>query len=782
MAQIAAQRYTGTSVKRSEDPRILTGGGRYVDDIKLPGMLHAAFVRSPLAHGRVLAVDAAAARELPGVVAVYTGADMAAMTLPGQDPLFAMMGGGGPAPEYTLLATDKVRFVGDPVAIVVAESRYLAEDGCELVEVDYEDLPPVATAAAALDAGSPPLFANLDDNIIGPHKRTEFGDVAGTFAGADLVERVPHRRAPPPERADGGARHRRELRPGDSAVLTAHAATQGVHMTRMGIAMRLGMEPDKVRVLAGDIGGSFGLKIGASREELAVAAASRALGRPVKWTEDRSENLAASGHAREESFDVRAAVSKDGDLLGLDVAMVIDIGAYPVMGTMVAGIVEAMLPGPYKLAALGFESTAVATNKASYIAYRGPWASETFVTGAHSRPAREGPRPRPAGDPAAQRRTAHRPPVMMVTGRPLVGVTTRESLERVAEMVDIPAFRRRQAAGTRQGPLPGHRPRDLHRGRARTAPARRAERPDGPGAHAPAARRRRHRDAVHRPDAARAEPPDHARADRRRRVRRAVRAGPRRRRGQRRGAVRVHRRQPVGHHDRRRRAARRPAAQGQGARLRVAAHRGERRGPGDRRRPGPGGRRPGHRDRRGARSPGGPRRGSSADDVDTSLEVEASFDGGEGGWSGGSHCAIVEVDVETGIVTVERYVAAEDCGALINPAVVEGQIRGGIAQGIGAVLLERSAYDEDGNYQSATFMDYLLPTACEIPRFEIEHLETVPLDADVNFRGVGEGGMIVAPPTLVNAIEDALTPFGVRIYEQHLPPARILELIEEAAG
>jgi aerobic carbon-monoxide dehydrogenase large subunit len=164
-------------------------------------------------------------------------------------------------------------------------------------------------------------------------------------------------------------------------------------------------------------------------------------------------------------------------------------------------------------------------------------------------------------------------------------------------------------------------------------------------------------------------------------------------------------------------------------------------------------------------------------DVDTSFEVEASFDGGEGGWSGGSHCAIVEVDVETGIVTVERYVAAEDCGALINPAVVEGQIRGGIAQGIGAVLLERSAYDEDGNYQSATFMDYLLPTACDIPRIEIEHLQTVPLDADVNFRGVGEGGMIVAPPTVVNAIEDALSPFGVRIYEQHLPPARILELI-----
>ena len=187
MAQIAAQRYTGTSVKRSEDPRILAGAGRYIDDVKLPGMLHAAFVRSPLAHGRVLAVDASAARALPGVVAVFTGADLAEMTIPGPDPLLAMMGGGGPMPEYSLLATDKVRFVGDPVAVVVAESRYLAEDGCELVEVDYEDLPAVVSAAAALDAGSPAVFANLGDNIVGPHARREHGDVAGTFAGADRV-------------------------------------------------------------------------------------------------------------------------------------------------------------------------------------------------------------------------------------------------------------------------------------------------------------------------------------------------------------------------------------------------------------------------------------------------------------------------------------------------------------------------------------------------------------------------------------------------------------------
>src|SRR5215469_14418392 len=775
MAQIAAERYTGASIKRSEDPRILTGGGRYVDDIKLPGMLHAAFVRSPLPHARVLAVDVSAARTVPGVVAVLTGADLATMTIPGPDPLLAMMGGGGPMPEYSLLATDKVRFVGDPVVVVIADSRYLAEDGCDLVEVSYEDLPPVASAAVALDAGSTPLFANLGDNIVGPHKRNEFGDVAGTFAAADRVSEFRidvhrHQNVPMEGRAcvashDAG-----------SGVLTVYAATQSVHVTRLGVAMRLGIEPDKVRVLAGDIGGSFGLKIGASREELAVAAASRALGRPVKWVEDRGENLTASGQAREESFDVRAAVSDDGDLLGLDVKVVVDTGAYPVMGTMVPSIMEAMLPGPYKLGALGFESMAVATNKASYVAYRGPWASETFV--------RERVLDLLASDlgldPVAirLRNAAPRtdPPATMITGRPLVGVTTTESLERVAELVDFPAFRRRQADLRARG-------RYLGIGLAtfiEAAPGpRSSDEPQGPMA-LESMRLRLENDGIvtlftgqmphgqsHQTPLAQIAADEFGVPFEQVRVvvgdsdvvpfgltggsRSATMTG----------GVALH-------------GARQLKAkvldfaalliEASAQDLEITDGQVQVRGDPDSAIP------VGEVARQAAS-------GQFGDDVDTNLEVEASFDGGESGWSGGSHCAIVEVDVETGIVTVERYVAAEDCGALINPAVVEGQIRGGIAQGIGAVLLERSAYDEDGNCQSATFMDYLLPTACDVPRIEIEHLQTVPLDADVNFRGVGEGGMIVAPPTVVNAIEDALSPFGVRIYEQHLPPARILELI-----
>ena len=778
MTQIAAERYTGASIKRSEDPRILTGAGRYVDDIKLPGMLHAAFVRSPLAHARVLAVDVSAAQALPGVVAVLTGAEVEAITVPGPDALVSLMGGAGPTPEFTLLATDKVRFAGDPVAIVIAENRYLAEDGCDLVEVEYDDLSPVANAAVALDPASPPLFANLGDNIARPHSRSEFGDVSGTFATADQVMEFHidvHRHQNVPMEGRGCV----ASYDADSGVLTAYAATQSVHVTKIAIAMRLGMEHDKVRVLAGDIGGSFGLKIGASREELAVAAASRALGQPVKWVEDRGENLSASGHAREESFDVRAAVSNDGDLLGLDVQMVVDTGAYPGMGGMIAGIIEAMLPGPYKMAALGFEATAVTTNKASYVAYRGPWASETFV--------RERVLDLVATDLGLDpleirlRNVAPRadPPAVMLTGRPLVGVTTRESLERVAELVDIPAFRLRQAEARSQGKY-------LGLGMAtfiEAAPGPRSpEASSGPMSNE-SMRLRLAEDGIvmlftgqmphgqsHETTLAQIAADEFGVPFEQVRVvvgdtdvvpfgltggsRSATMAG----------GVALH-----------------GARQLKAKVIDVASHLMEAsaqdlqisdgnvwvRG-----------------DPESAIAVSEVARqaasGQFDDSVDANLEVQAAFDGGEGGWSGGTHCAIVDVDIETGLVTVERYIAVEDCGALINPAVVEGQIRGGVAQGIGAVLLERSAYDEDGNYQSATFMDYLLPTACDIPRVEIEHLETVPLDADVNFRGVGEGGMIVAPPTVVNAIEDALSPFGVRIYEQHLPPARILELIAEA--
>jgi carbon-monoxide dehydrogenase large subunit len=774
MTRIAAERYTGASIRRSEDPRILTGSGRYVDDIRLPGMLHAAFVRSPLAHARVLSVDVSGARALPGIVAVYTGAEIEAMTVPGPDALSTLIGSTGPTPEFSLLATDKVRLVGDPVAIVVAESRYLAEDGCELVEVEYDDLPPVATAQFALDPASPPLFANLGNNISRPHSRKEFGDVAATFERADRIFEFHidvHRHQNVPMEGRGSV----ASYDADSGMMTFYTATQSVQLSKIIVTMRLGLEQDKVRVLAGDIGGSFGLKLGASREELAAAAASRELGRPVKWVEDRGENLTVSGQAREESFDIRAAVSNGGELLGLDVKMLIDTGSYPGMGGGVPDIIQAMLPGPYKMAALGFESTGVITNKAPYVAYRGPWASETFV-----RERIIDVIAKELGlDPLEMRlrNVAPRtdPPAVMITGRPLAGVTTKESLDRVAEMVNVPAFRHRQAEARAEG-------RYLGLGLATFIEAAPGPRelggPSGPMG-LESMRLRLDEEGIvvlftgqmphgqsHQTTLAQIAADEFGVPFEQVRVvvgdsdvvpfgvtggsRSATMTGGVTLHGARQLKVRV---------------------------LEFASHLMEAsaqdlqitdgnvwvRGDPD-----------------SAIPVSEIAQQAAESGADADLEVVATFDGGAGGWSGGTHCAIVEVDVETGLVKIERYVVAEDCGALINPAVVEGQIRGGVAQGIGAVLLERSAYDEDANFQSATFMDYLMPTACDVPRIEIEHLETVPLDADVNFRGVGEGGMIVAPPTLVNAIEDALSPFGVRIYEQHLPPARILELIAAA--
>ncbi len=774
-----AARFVGASVQRGEDLRLLRGQGRYVDDVRLPGMLHAAFVRSPLAHARVVGVVTEAARRARGVVAVFDGEEIARLAR----PRASIPGGtddGGP-PVYTLLATDKVRLVGDPVALVVAESRYLAEDACELVEVRYEALPAVVSAEQALDPKSPPIFEDLGGNVIYGPTTKAYGDLAGTFARADLVVQAKisqHRQQNVPMEGRGIVA---SFDP-ETGELLVHAATQGVNTTRAALAAQLGLAAEKVRVLAGDIGGSFGLKFGISREEVACAAASRALGRPVRWIEDRGENLTVSGQAREESFEVEAAVTREGEILGMRVQMVVDAGAYPGLAPMVADSVREMIPGPYRLQALEFSATVAVTNKASYVAYRGPWAAETFV------------RERMVDLVATElgldplevrlRNVARRgePPLRMVTGPPLAGITARESLERMAELIDLPEFRRRQAAARREGrylgvgfatylePAPGPRspdsppdPGELEHERMRleadgTLSVFTAQMPHGQGHETTLAQIAADQFGVDW-EQVRVVVGDsslspagfgtggsrfatmaggatlHAARELRSKVlevaAQLLDTGPER--------LAIVGGLVVGEGA--------PAGGLQLAELAAAAERGL--------------------------LPVG---------TDSRLEAEVTFDGGESGWSGGTHCALVEVDCDTGKVRVERYLVVEDCGEMINPAIVEGQVRGGVAQGLGAVLLERSAYDPDGQYLSGSFMDYLLPTATDVPHIEIEHLETVRLDPDVNFRGVGEGGMIVAPPTLCNAIADALAPLGARITEQHLPPSRLLELIGTIGG
>jgi carbon-monoxide dehydrogenase large subunit len=765
-----AQRYVGSPVKRSEDTRILTGRARYVDDITLPGMLHAAFVRSPFAHARIRGVRIHEAREASGVVAVLGGAELESLIEPGPVGIAAMIP--GPALDFSLLCTDKVRVVGDPIAIVVAESRYQAEDACELVEVDFEELPTVTSAEAALDSTSPVIFENHGSNVLIVTPDAVYGDVDGAFARADRIVRArirQHRHQNVPMEGRGLVA---DFDP-TSGMLTVHISTQGVHMVRGTLADRLGMEPEQVRVLAGDVGGSFGLKIGASREDVAVAVLAKQLGRPVKWIEDRSENLTISGQAREESFEVEAAVTDQGDLLALKVQMLLDAGAYPGTGIGLGGVMQAFMPGPYKMEGLSFGSTIAITNKASYVAYRGPWAAETFI------------RERMINLIAAElgmdpydvrlRNVATRgePPDRMVTGLSLAGVTGRESLERIAEVVDLPEFRRRQEAARAEG-------RCLGIGMATYVEAASGRRADEGVLAGEALRTRLETDGTvviytgqmphgqsHQTTLAQVAADQlHVPFEQVRVVVGDTDLVPAGMTGGSRAATMA-----GGASLHAARQLRTLILEAAGALLEASPDDLEIN--------------LGQVSVRGV-----PARAVSLAEVaravetgqleghaEDSLEVAVTYDGGEGGWSGGTHCAEVEVDSDTGRIRILRYVVAEDCGELINPAIVAGQVRGGVAQGVGAVLLERSAYDESGQFLSASFMDYLLPTAVEVPRIEIEHLQGVSLDADVNWRGIGEGGLIVSPATICNAIEDALSPFGTKIYEQHLPPARILELI-----
>jgi aerobic carbon-monoxide dehydrogenase large subunit len=768
---VIAERFTGTSVRRKEDPRILSGRGNYVADVELPGMLHATFLRSPFAHARIRSIDASAARHAPGVVAVYTGEDLAPLVVAGQVGIAGRFH--VPGPSFIAIATDKVRLVGDLVTLVVAESRALAEDACELIEVDYDELPAIATAKQAFDPLAPLIFDDAEGNIAGGPNTVSHGDVDGAFANGDRIIRVTlhqHRHQNVPMETRGGVF---SFEP-DTEELSVWIACQGVHNVRDTLAELTGIPVEKIRVRTGDVGGSFGLKIGAYREDVACAAVSKHLGRPVKWIEDRSEHMAASGHAREEQFDVEVSFTDGGDIRGLTVDMTMDCGAYPGIGSLLPHLIGSLLPGPYKVEALRFSFKSAITNKASYIAYRGPWAAETFV-----RERIVDLIARELGEEPLDIRlrnvvTRDQPPLTMVTGRPLTGITVKESLERLADIIDLPTFRKRQheerangvylglgmasyieaAPGPKAGDNPvGHEEIRMRLDDDGTVVVLTGQMPHGQGHETTLAQIAADQfgvafDAVRVVAGDTADSPPGSTGG----SRAATMAG---------GATLT-------------------AARALRARvLDVAAHLLEAsvddlviNESGVAVRGVPSSAIPLASLAVAVRTPG-----RLPEELAHDLEVSLAYDGGQGGWSGGTHCCIVEVDIATGLVRIERYIVVEDCGELINPAIVDGQIRGGVAQGIGAVLLEKSTYDENGQFLASTFMDYLLPTTADVPHIEIIHLETVPLDPDVNFRGVGEGGMIVTPATLVNAIEDALSPFGVTITEQHLPPARLLELI-----
>ncbi len=681
------------------------------------------------------------------------------------------------SPKFHALATDKVRHVGDPMAMVVAEDRYIAEDAVELIIEDVEMLDPVVSYEDALDATRPPLFDDIGENVAFNGEMT-LGDVEGAFARADRV--IPmtisvHRHQPVPMEGRGLV----AVWDPDRRHLTVHASTQSPHMIRMLMAPQLGVPMENIRVLAREVGGGFGLKNAVSREDVAVAVAAIDLGRPVKWIEDRFEHMAASGHAREEMAEIEAAVTSDGLVLGVRMKARLNCGAYPsdpFPGAIFVSSISAMFQGPLRLEGVSSESLSVFSNKATYASYRGPWATADFL-----RERMLDAVARELGiDPLDIRRRNYverdQPPLNMLSGQSYAGVTTREQVEEAARLVGWEQFRARQtelrAAGRCVGigmasyleAAPG--PRAPMRNAALGDETTRTYL-DGAGTVVVVTRQQPHGQG-HQTTLAQVASDELGVAFEDVRVIY--------------GDTDVTPVALIGT------GGSRAATMANGATLYASRALREKivtmaaeeleANPEDLQIVG------------GVVSVKGTPRASISfaelaqraarrdADPDHALDASYTFDGGEGGWSGGTHCCLVEVDPETGRVQLDRYLVVEDCGVPVNPAIVEGQIRGGVTQGIGAVLLEHAAYGDDGQFLASTFMDYLLPTSTSVPEIEIFHVESVPTDPEINFRGVGEGGMIVAPACITNAVEDALAGWGGGpVRDQHLPPARVVELL-----
>ena len=441
----------GRPLLRKEDYRFLTGQGRYLDDIVVPGALHAHFLRSPHAHARIGSIDATAARAADGVVAVVTGRELAEWTTPYKvsPPIEGLQ-----PVEFSTLPVDKMRFVGDPVACVVATDRYRAEDAAELIKVDYEELDPVVDLDQALAPGSPRVDDSLPSNLVS-HQSFSSGDPRRRGAEADVIVEATFRQhrqthAPIETRGccaiwDEGRRH-----------LTMHIGNQVPHPYRTQLARRLRLNEAQVTVISPDIGGAFGQKIALYREELTVAALARALKRPVRWREDRAENLIAASHAREGRALTRAAVTRDGRILALELELLEDFGAYCFYpANYIARVVALILTGPYRITDYAYDVKVVLTNKCGNGPMRAPMAMTSWIMeGTIEAIARK-----LQLDAIEVRRinmlSAADLPYRMPTGEVLEDITPRETLEAALEAVDIPEFRRRQA---------GDRARGVHRG------------------------------------------------------------------------------------------------------------------------------------------------------------------------------------------------------------------------------------------------------------------------------------------------------------------------------
>jgi aerobic carbon-monoxide dehydrogenase large subunit len=765
----AAARYAGTRVARVEDARLLTGRGTFVDDISLPGMLHASFVRSPFARAAIRGIDPSAARALPGVHAVFTAADLNPDV---GEQWHTSVGRASPETPRPPLADDEVRFVGDPVALVVAESLALAEDAAELVEVDYEALPAVVDYREA-EAAAFLVHADHGSNVIGELAGLPASALDDVFAAAaHVVSEAVFQQAYAPVPMEGrGLVVDYSRARGD---LTIHSATQSPHEVRLFCSRLLGLPEHRIRVVMRDTGGGFGQKILVQRDEMCLMLAAPKVGAPVKWVEDRRENLLAAGQSRHEHADVRMAFDAEGAIQAVGVDYVADCGAYPTpWPVMTAAAVGVLFPGPYRVPRASFHTKAIYTNTVGRAAYRGPWQFESLA-----REVLLDIAARQMGmDPVDLRRRnlLHRDelPYANPNGMTYDSISPLETFEQALGMLDYPAFRAEQVEARARGRYLGVgvsnyvEPSTPGFGAYATEAATIRIEPSGTVnvyiAGGSTGNSLETTVVQMTADALGVDIDDVATIQGDTAVT-GFGAGAA---GSRSASMTAG-------------AVRETASVLRDRLVAIAAHTLEAA--------------PDDIELGNSRASvrGAPSIGITFADlaarayfephalppgVPAGLEASARYTATNGSiWVNATHVCTCAVDVVTGQVQLLRYIVSEDCGPMINPNVVEGQIAGGVVQGIGGVLYEHLAYDERGNPVATTFMDYLLPTAAEVPMIEYGHIET-PSPGPGGYKGVGEGGAIGAPPAVVNAVADALSPFGVTVTRLPLTPSRIMALL-----
>ncbi len=772
-------RYVGATVRRREDPRLLAGRGQYVDDIPIEGCLYAAIVRSPHAHARLVSIDLERARCHPSVAGCFAFADLSEVLVP-------LPSAGLPPPalearvrfhmrtaaQFPLAATH-VRYVGEPVAVLLADNRAAAEDALALIDVVYDPLPAVTSVQRGLEAGAPLVHPGWGDNLAVSFAM-RVGDPDGAFAGAPVRLRstfgVPRSAGMPleprgvlavPDRGDAG--------------MTVWASTQVPHLLQRALTDALRLPAHKVRVVAPDVGGGFGTKCSVYPEDVLIPVVAARLRRPLKWIETRREHMQSATHSREQLHDAEIAAAADGTILGFRDRLALDQGAYNPWGIVQPYNTVAHMLGPYRIRNAAFEARSVVTNKAPHAPYRGAGRPEAVfvmermldLLAAHL-----------GIDPAdLRRRNTIRGDEMPYDagflyrdGNPCVydSGDFAGALERVLDHVGYEAFRREQQAlrsrgvyrgvgiaayveGTGIGPFESAAVRVDASGKIVVATGACSQ---GQGHETTFAQIAADALGVGLDDITviGGDTREVAAGVGTFASRSLVVAG-----NAVAGAAQEVRQKLV-----RAAAALLEAAEDD---LDVEDGRVFVRGTPS------GGMTLANIVRSSLPTLQGAR---VADPIFEALRYQTvptvTF-------ASAVHIAVVQVDLETGAVAILRYVVAHDCGRVVNPLIVEGQIHGGVAQGIGGGLCEILAYDAAGQLLTGSLADYAVPKARDLPRIETIHLEYPSPRNPLAVKGVGEGGAIAPPAALANAVEDALAPFGVRITEGPVTPARIVSLI-----